>query len=375
MPGERISVIHLITELSTGGAQIALLRLLTGLDRDRFSPAVVCLYNGDTTIARQIRALCIPVTDLGMTAKWRWDALWRLCCLLRRERPTILHTWMFHANVPGRIMGRLVGVPIIITSRRNENIGGHLRETLNRWTSRLDDRVIAVCESARQAEIKRARVPPDKVVTIYNGIDPERFITSDPQPPEVRKILGVPAKAPLLGLVARLHRQKGLGDLLTAVAWVRERVPDVRLLLIGEGELRDELEAQARALGLSGAVIFAGTRTDVAEIVAALDIFVLPSLWEGTSNAVLEAMAAGLPIVATAVGGTPEVVVDGVTGLLVPPRDPSALAGALVTLLHDADLRHRMGRAGRERVKQYFSLERMVRRTEALYEELLRLCQ
>jgi glycosyltransferase involved in cell wall biosynthesis len=178
----------------------------------------------------------------------------------------------------------------------------------------------------------------------------------------------------LLGLVARLHRQKGLGDLLAAVAWVRERVPDVRLLLIGEGELRDELEAQARALGLSGAVIFAGIRTDVAEIVAALDIFVLPSLWEGTSNAVLEAMAAGLPIVATAVGGTPEVVVDGVTGLLVPPRDPSALAGALVTLLQDADLRHRMGRAGRERVKQYFSLERMVRRTEALYEELLSLC-
>jgi glycosyltransferase involved in cell wall biosynthesis len=179
---ERTAVFHLITELDIGGAQLALLRLLASLDRDRFVPTVACLYNGDAAVAQRIRALGVPVTDLGMTARWRWDAFERLYRLLRHERPTILHTWMFHANLPGRVLGALARVPIIITSRRNENIGGVMREYLNRWTACLDDRVIAVCELARQAEIKRARVSPEHVVTVYNGVDVERFSVAGGRP-------------------------------------------------------------------------------------------------------------------------------------------------------------------------------------------------
>jgi sugar transferase (PEP-CTERM/EpsH1 system associated) len=370
---ERISVLHLITELSTGGAQTALLHLLAGLDRDRFSPTVACLYNGDGVVAQRIRDLGIPVNDLRMTTKWRWDALYRLYRLLRRERPAILHTWMFHANVPGRVVGRLAGVPVIITSRRNVNVGGSLRELLNRWTRDLDDRVIAVCELARAAEIKRARVPAEKVVTVYNGIDVERFAALDPQATtHTRRAFGVPLDAPLLGSVGRLHPQKGLADLLVAFAQVREHIPFARLLLVGDGALRAELEAQACALGVSDAVIFAGTRPDVAEILAALDVFVLSSLWEGMPNAVMEAMAAGLPVVATAVGGVPELVVDGVTGLLVPPRDADGLSEAMCCLLRDPARRRTMGQAGRKRVRQHFTVERMVRQTESLYEELVR---
>lgn len=369
---ERIGILHLITELSAGGAQTALLRLLTGLDRSRFSPAVACLYNGDGAAAQHIRALGVPVTDLGMTAKWRWDALGRLYGLLRRERPAILHTWMFHANFPGRVVGRLAQVPIVVTSRRNTNVGGMLRELLNRWTARLDDKVIAVCEMARQLEIERARVPPDKVVTIYNGVDTGQFAAPDaPAVARSRMALGIPAGVPLVGAVGRLHRQKGFADLITALAQVREHFPAVRLLLVGDGELRGDLEARAQSLGLSRVVRFAGPRTDVPAILAGLDLFVLPSLWEGLPNVVLEAMAAGLPVVATAVGGTPEVVVDGISGLLVPPRDPAALAEALVLLLRDSGLRRKMAQAGRERVEQCFSVEQMVRKTEDLYETLL----
>jgi sugar transferase (PEP-CTERM/EpsH1 system associated) len=368
---QKATVLHLITELDTGGAQTALLRLLAGLDRDRFRPAVACLYNGDKPVAQRIRSLGIPVTDLEMTAKWRLDALWRLYRLLRQQRPDILHTWMFHANFPGRLLGRLAGVPIIITSRRNEDIGGALRECLNRWTARLDDRVIAVCEVARRAEIERARVSPEHVVTIYNGIDVERFSpTGGESVSRVRREFGIPAGVPLVGAVGRLHPQKDFAGLLHSLTEVQKHVSPIRLLLAGEGELRDDLETRARSLGISRIVTFAGFRSDVAEILAACDVFVLPSLWEGMPNVVLEAMAVGLPVVATQVGGVPEIVLDGKTGLLVPPGDSETLAQALIRLLRDLDLRSRMGRAGRRRVEQYFSANQMVLETEALYEAL-----
>jgi len=368
---DQVSILYLITELNIGGAERALARTVTRLSKSRYRVSVACLY-GAGAVADGIRAAGIPVIDLGAQGKWDLSVAWRLYRLLRRERPTILHTWMFHANIPGRVLGRLARVPVIVTSRRNINIGGTLREFINRRTTWLDDKVIAVCELARQAEIEHARVPPDKVVTIYNGIDVERFSAVNPQiVAQVRPTFDIPADVPLVGAVGRLHRQKGFGYLVAAMAQVREHIPDVRLLLIGDGELRGELEAQARAAGLSEAAVFAGMRLNIPEILATLDVFALPSLWEGMPNVVLEAMAAGLPVVATAVGGTPEVVVNGVTGFLVPPRDPDALAKAIIRLLCDPDLRRRMGKAGRERVERFFSVERMVRATEALYEELV----
>jgi glycosyltransferase involved in cell wall biosynthesis len=280
---------------------------------------------------------------------------------------------MFHANLPGRVLGRLAGVPIIITSRRNENIGGAMRERFNRWTAHLDDRVVAVCELARQAEIERAGVAFEHVVTIYNGVDVTQFpVASVQATAQARRAIGMPFKVPLVGSVGRLHPQKGFSDLLTAFVQVRQRIPSAQLFVAGDGELREGLEAQARSLGMAEAVTFTGVRADVPKILAALDLFVLPSLWEGMPNAVLEAMAAGLPVVATAVGGTPEVVMDGVTGLLVPPQDPSALAQAIERLLRDPDLRRTMGRAGRRRVEQHFDVRETVRQVEDLYETLLR---
>jgi glycosyltransferase involved in cell wall biosynthesis len=188
----------------------------------------------------------------------------------------------------------------------------------------------------------------------------------------MRRTFGVQAQGLLVGTVGRLHPQKGFASLLAAVARVRERLPAIRLLLVGGGALRRDLVARAEALGLAEVVIFAGSRGDVPEILAALDLFVLPSLWEGLPNAVLEAMAAGLPVVATAAGGTPEVVVDGETGLLVPPGDVTALAEAIERLLRDPGLRRKMGEAGRKRVEGHFTIEQTVAQTVALYETLLR---
>ncbi len=369
---EKITILYFITELNIGGAERALARLLAHLDHDRFAPIVACLYGGDGPLADEIRGQSIPVVDLGMTAKWRWDALWRFYRLLRQERPAVLHTWMFHANVLGRVLGRMASVPIIITSRRNVNVGGSAREYINRWTARLGDRAIAVCKLARQVEIHRTGVSSEHVVTIYNGVDAGQFSGPSPQAvAQILKFFRIPTDAPLVGSVGRFRPQKGYADLLMAMRHVREHVPTARLLLVGGGELHDDLAAKALSLGVDDIVTFAGMRGDVPEILGTLDVFVLPSLWEGMPNAVLEAMAAGLPVVATAVGGTPEAVVDGVTGLLVCPSDPAALAEAILHLLDNPDLRQQMGQAGRKRVLQHFSVERMVEQTQNLYDQLL----
>jgi glycosyltransferase involved in cell wall biosynthesis len=367
-----IPILHLIVELSVGGAQSALLRLLGSLDRKRFTPQVACFYNSNSLVAQQIRALGILVTDLHMPSNYRIDAIFRLHRLLCRERIVILHTWMFHANLTGRITGWLANVPIVITSRRNTNIGGNAREFINRWTSCLDQKVIAVSEAARQAEIFRAGVPAEKVITIYNGIDPAPYqITDHRVAARLRQSLGIPANSLLIGTVSRLHPQKGIDCLLSALLPVRERFPEVRLLLAGDGELRPVLQTRAVELGLAETVIFTGMRTDIPEFLAALDLFVLPSLWEGLPNVLLEAMAARKAIVATAVGGTTELIRHGENGLLVPPQDTAGLSDAILNLLSDHNKRSQMGNMGYRRVCRDFSLTKMVKSTEAVYNELL----
>ena len=362
-----VKALYLITELSTGGAQAALLRLLTDLDCGRFSPTVACLYNGDKVVAQEIRQLGIPVTDLGMTARWRWDAFWRLYRLLCRECPTILHTWMFHANIPGRVLGRLAGVPIVISSERTMGQESRWRYWLNRITDPLTDRVVCVSQQVAGFTVRQVGIPRHKTVVIPNGIALHDF-EHLPDRQQTRAMLGLSPNQILIGTVARLNPVKRLDVLLQAMVSLR----DVYAVIVGDGSERAQLEAVSGQSGLASRVYFVGQQDDVRPWLAAMDLFVLSSDWEGMSNAVLEAMAASLPVVATAVGGTPEVVVDGETGLLVPPRDPAALAQAIEHLLHDPALRRKMSLAGRERVERHFTIEQTVAQTVALYETLLR---
>jgi sugar transferase (PEP-CTERM/EpsH1 system associated) len=358
-------ILYLITELSTGGAQAALLRLLKGLDRRRYTPTVACLYNGDGAVAREIRALSIPVFDAQMRHKADLPALLRLYRHIRRSRPTILHTSLFHANLSGRVLGRLAGVPTVICSERTMAMEDAWRYRVNRWTIGLADRVIAVSANVRDFCVSHIGLPADKLVVIYNGVELPEEPTSSRQ--EARAELGLPGDGPVVGTVSRLNPVKGVDFLIQALA----QMDDVTLVIIGDGPERAALEVLAGDLGVAGRIHWAGHRRDVPHLLPALDVFVQPSLHEGLPNTVLEAMAAGLPVVATAVGGTPEVVVDGLTGVLVPPRDSSALAGAVAMLLSDQNLRHGMGQAGRERVAKHFAARRMIEQTERLYEQLL----
>ncbi|MCB9078077.1 MAG: glycosyltransferase [Anaerolineaceae bacterium] len=360
-----IPIVHLITELSAGGAQMALFRLLQRIDRRQFSPVVACLYNGDAAVAQLIRGLEIPVLDLGMKTKLHWGAFWRLYRLLRQIQPVILHTWLFHANLPGRLVGRLAGVPTIICSERTMAMESEWRYRLNRWTIGLVDQVVAVSANVRDFTVSHIGLPAEKVMVIYNGLD----ISSEPvgSRQSARRELDLPAEVCVIGAVSRLDPVKGINVLLRAMV----SIADGQLVIIGDGPEWDILQKLTSDLGLTARVHWAGYRADVTALLPAFDILVQPSLHEGLPNTVLEAMAARLPVVATAVGGTPELVEHGRTGLLVPAQDAAALASAINLLKGNTELSRQMGQAGFDRVRQQFTVEQMAHRYETLYHQLI----
>jgi glycosyltransferase involved in cell wall biosynthesis len=367
-----IKITHLITELSYGGAQKVLINLLSNIDKEKYKCSVVCFYNGESPVAQDIRDLSIEVIDLKMTNKFRVDALYRLSSILKSQKPNILHSWMFHPVLAGRIFGCLHKIPVIISSRHNVNIGGLFREMINRLTAQMDDHVIAVCEVARQTEIKRAHILPDKVTTIYNGINLEEYLTILRSRDEIRKYLGVTNEDFVVVSTGRMHYQKGYSILINAISLITNTYPSIKLLLVGDGPVRSILEKYALELGISNQIMFTGQRSDISDILHASDVYISSSLWEGSSISIIEAMASGLPIIATKVGGTPELVEDKVSGILVPSRNPSIIAQAIIELYTNAELRKNIGIQARQRAIKNFSSKEMVKKIEKLYLKLLK---
>jgi glycosyltransferase involved in cell wall biosynthesis len=365
-----VKVMHLITELSTGGAQVALRRLLTNCDRQRFEMQVACLYNGDGAAGQQIRQASIPVHDLKMKAKTDIKAFSRLFHLLRREEPHILHTWMFHANFSGRISGRIARVPIIVSAERTMGQESWMRRGLNKATAYLADRVVCVSQATTIYAAQTIGIPESKLTVIPNGVDLADF-DHLPDVDLARAAWNLPAQGVIIGAVGRLHAVKGFAYLLEAFARLAPDFPQATLLLVGDGPDRSILEQQAARYHLSQRVTFMGEQTDVPSLLAAMDVLALPSLHEGMPNVVLEAMTAGLPVVASRIGGVPEVVIHGETGWLVAAADPGALCNAIINLLNDPSRAQAMGKAGRQRVERLFNLLDTISITESLYEQLM----
>lgn len=365
-----VKVTHFITELSIGGAQIALYHLLAELDRDQYDLQVVCLYNGDGAIANKIRALDIPVYDLRMHNKFRLDAFLRLYSYLRQKRPFILHTWMFHANIPGRIIGRIARVPIIISAERTMGQEHAIRLRLNRWTSRMANRVICVSQTVADYAIQQIGIPAAKISTIPNGIDPANFLHM-PDQAGARRKLRLPLHVPIVAAVGRPRPVKGYSYLIEAWRQISVQFPQAHLVFLGDGPDRTQLAQMVMEYGLDASVLFLGDWDNIPHLLPAFDLFALPSLHEGMSNAALEAMTAGLPVVATAVGGTPEIVIHEQTGVLVPSANVDALAEGLLQLLADPEKAQRMGDAGAMRVRKHFLHTKTVQQTESVYKIFL----
>ncbi len=364
-----VRILYIIGQLSTGGAELQLIQLATHVDRARFTP-IVCALSECVPHASELQAAGIQVITLPRKMDPDLTRLWRLPRLVRRCQPHLIHSYLFVANAWARLVGRFLGLPVVISERNTLIQKPRGQRIVDRALAGWASLMIANSQAGARLAIARHEIAPDKVVTIHNGIALERFARTRDRV-EVRRELGLGPADPVVGIVARLSQQKDHATLMRAMAHVIEEMPSARLLCVGDGPLRSELQELAADLGLGHATIFAGTRSDVPDLLAAMDVVVLSSRWEGLPNTLMEAMAASRPVVATQVGGIPELVCDGETGLLVPPANLCALAGAILRLLGNAGAAHLMGLRGRMRVERDFRLDKMVAATEAAYETLL----
>jgi glycosyltransferase involved in cell wall biosynthesis len=337
---------------------------------DRFAPSVCCI-NSTGPIGEEMRAAGVPVTVLGLTPGLRrpFDVA-RIRAFFARTRPHIVHTFLLTASLYGRAGAIWAGVPIVIGTE--VNIYEHKRPhhvLAERLLMRGTDAVVASAESVREYYIKQVHAAPARVEVIYNAVDWSALGTTTSRV-EMRAALGVPADAHVITIIARLTEQKAHGVLFDAL----ERTAGLdraHLLVVGDGELRRPLEARVEGSSLAGRVHFLGARRDLGNLLAASDVFVMPSLWEGLPLSMVLAMGGALPVVATRVAGIPEIVKDGDTGLLVGPGDSAALGAALARLAADGALRARLGAAASAYVRPRFGADGYVTRMTALYDRLL----
>lgn len=363
--------------MQVGGTELNALRTAERLDRRKFSVFVICIRDNGPLMARYKDA-GIAVHTFPMKSLLGLEAMRqaiRLIRLLRREQAEIVHSHDAYTSVFGTICARLAGVRGVIASRRSwysPHLQGRILRA-NRVAYRIADRVLGNSPSVSRLVESEGGVSASRIVTIPNFLDPEAFT---PMPPADRRAmldeLGVPEDAFVIGIVARLSAVKDHGTLLRAVASLRERIPALHCVLIGEGPERPAIEALAESLGIREIVHLAGERTQPPNLHGLFDVSVLCSTTEAFPNSVLEAMAAARPVVATDVGGTPDAVRQGTTGLLVPPSDPSRLAEAILRLYDEPSLRTKLGNAGCAAARAGYSAEAVIGQVEALYTNLAR---
>jgi glycosyltransferase involved in cell wall biosynthesis len=367
-----INVVYVINSLGSGGAERFVCDLARHLDPDRFRAQVLCLYYGGQ-FADAVEAASVPVHVIDVKRRvvgTNWVDVWRRLGGLDAD---VVHTHLHEAAWYGLPTAYLRRVPVRISHLH----GSHWNwPTKLRWLDRATEAFASttfVCSRAVERFAKQGlRYPSQKLEVVPNAIDLTRF-RGLPSREEARRSLDLPQGCPILICVASLTEEKGQTHLLEAMRTVRSELPEVRLLLVGRDRGKTDLGPLAREKGLGENVLVLGTRDDVPLLMAASDLAVLPSLREGLPVSLMESSAAGLATVATSVGGIPEVVEDGVGGILVPPRDPAALASSLLALLRDPQLRRSMGAAARERAEREFDMREIAQQIQRRYLSLLAL--
>ncbi len=365
----RTKVVYLAHAFMVGGAEEMVLNLVRHLP-DRFQPMVCCIHEAGP-IGEEIRSTGVPFAVLELNPGWRRPGdVFRIQSHLRDAQPQIVHTFLLTASLFGRLAAILARVPIVIGTEVNIYERKRPHHVLaERLLMGGTDRVVASAESVRDFYIRQVHADPAKVEVIYNAVDWSQLKIAVPRD-EMRKALGLPADAVVVGIIARLTEQKAHPVLFEAMAQ-NPALAQAHLVIVGDGELRGELQSRAAAEGLSARAHFLGARRDLGDLLSAIDIFAMPSLWEGLPLSMVLAMGAGLPVVATRIAGIPEVVQDGATGLLVAPNDSAALGMALARLVTDPALRASLGAAARAFVLPRFGVDGYVRSVTNLYDRLL----
>ena len=357
--------LHIDTARSWRGGQNQVLLTVNGLRALGHRTALVVHPEGEL---RKRAAEGTDLIPLAPRTEMDLSAAWRLARIIRRLGADVVHAHDPHGVAMAALalsMGSAKPAPVFVASRR---VDFHLKSnSLSRWKNRQVDCFICASEAIRQMLVGDG-IPEARTATVHEGIDVDRVVATPAV--NVHEALWLPHNAPLVGNVAALVPHKGQRYLIEAVPLVMKEIPDARFVIFGEGELREHLEHLVHEHHLAKHVLLPGFRTDILGCLKGLDVFAMPSVTEGLGTSLLDAMACAKPIVATRTGGIPEVVEDGVTGVLVPPRDSGSLARTIVRLLTDRERRERLAKAGFDRVRERFTVERMVAQTVALYARL-----
>ena len=357
--GKRVD--WLITQLKiVGGAETFVRYTAPRLCLEGWDLRIITMVSGGALVD-ELRHNNVPVLELDMNSKADLSAILRLVKLWKQDKPDILHTHLYHAGITGRIFGSWFNIkPIIVHQHGPEVERNGFRSWLDAITSPRVTQFIASCHAVSHIMQDREDISAQKINVIYNGvIIRDLFDTAKP--------MEWPAleKSTTIACVARFMPKKGQEQLLDAMATLKSNGYTPHLVFFGDGPLLNHIKSQSQIYGMSSQITFMGVRRDILEWLPHFDIFVLPSAWEGVSLALIEAMASGLPVIATAVGGTPEVVIDYESGLLVASGDVSALADALIVYIDNPDLRTRMGEAARQRISQEFTVDQSVNKIDA----------
>ena len=360
---KRIRLLYLITEYAVGGAEKAMVRILSRLDKNKYDIIVAALQKGDGRLLPELQKIGVRVEILG--AKGKYDVIrvaFRLYDLIKELKTQVLICSLFHPTILGRFIGRLTKTPVIVNWEHSVSFGGILRVLLNKITTPFSDKIL--CDSKRvETELKKRLHLPDNLTKVIpiGGIDLAQY--------HYRKRKVHPTVE--VGSIGSLREPKGYTYLVEAAKMVLEERDNVNFSIVGDGSEFNNLQNLIREFDLSEKVKLLGFRSDIPNMLSKWDIYLQPSLWEGLCITVVEAMASGLPIVATNVGGIPESVVDGYNGFLVPPRDPEALAAKILELIDKPDLRIQMGKRSRKIAEGKYSWDKMVKDIEEVIDVLI----
>ena len=367
-----VNILHVISKLPVGGVENQISIILRKYDISKLSP-LVCSLSDKGEIGREIENAGIEVIPLNKLGhRFDWTIVKDIYNLIKTRNVKIVRTHQYHANLYGRLAAWLAKVPCIVASVHNVYTRDRKlhRRIINKFLSGFTDKVVAVSETVKRDILKYDGLTDDKVTVIYNGIDAQSFFDTNRN--SMRANIGIPSEAPVIGTVGRLTVQKGQKYVLDAVAMLRQKFPQIVLLIVGDGPMRDELQNRIKALGIDKNAILLGIRRDIPQLLSAMDIFVLPSLWEGLGTALIEAMAAGKAVIATDIAPFREIINSEKVGILVPVEDSKAIASSIDLLLNNKALAQTFGRDAKERALSHFNMDITVNRYVSLFEDILR---
>ena len=367
---KKIKIVFFVHTYGLGGLENMVTNLVNALDPDLFECTILS-FAPLVPLQNRVNTDRVRVVSLNKKGGNNPMLIYRIFRFLRSTGTHIVQTHNWGTVLEGILAAKLARVPAVIHAERGTIEGKKRNVVLQNFLWNYANQVLAVSNAHRQRIVDVVGFPFEKIRPIYNGVDSAVFFPRSEEKLVIRKKLGLNPEDICIGTVGSLRSVKNQALLLTACKKNLPHAPNMQIVLAGDGPLKKDLVAKAQALGLDKNVHFVGARNDIPEVLNAFDIFVLPSLREGMPNAVLEAMSCGVPVIATSVGGVPEVIEDNKSGILVPSQDEEALEAALADLIREVGKRRRLGTAGRRRVLAHFSLEKMVQEYHALYQSLV----